>query len=251
MTRTNQLDTRPRAAAIAHDQAMRMAITEYQRTIDAWDELSEADWTRPTDCPAWTVHQIAVHVYGMARMAASPLEMMRQNRAAASLGGGIDNLTAHQVEKYGELEPAELVVAMRAVAPKAARGRRRIPSFVRSRALSERQVVDGVEEVWTIGFGSDVIFTRDPWMHRADLARATGRPMNVSADHDGVIVDGVVREWADRHGQPFDLTLTGPAGGHWSEGTGGEVIEMDAVDFCRVLSGRGTGDGLLATKVPF
>ena len=32
---------------------------------------------------------------------------------------------------------------------------------------------------------------------------------------------------------------------------GKPVVEMDAAEFCRTLSGRGTGEGLLATQVPF
>jgi hypothetical protein len=102
-----------------------------------------------------------------------------------------------------------------------------------------------------MGFLTDTILTRDPWMHRSDIAEAIGRPMRVTPDHDGVLVADVVAEWATRHGQPFELTLTGPAGGTWSAGQGGESIEMDAVEFCRVLSGRGTGDGLLKQFVPF
>ncbi len=73
----------------------------------------------------------------------------------------------------------------------------------------------------------------------------------LTADHDGVIVADVVAEWATRHRQPFTLHLTGPAGGTWVSGEGGPLIETDAVEFCRVLSGRGHGDGLLATQVPF
>jgi hypothetical protein len=88
-------------------------------------------------------------------------------------------------------------------------------------------------------------------MHRTDLAAATGRPMHLTADHDGRIVADVVEEWAERHGQPYRLTLGGPAGGAWTRGTDGEQIEMGAVEFCRILSGRGAGSGLLATQVPF
>jgi hypothetical protein len=63
-------------------------------------------------------------------------------------------------------------------------------------------------------------------------------------------------EWARRHGQPYQLELTGPAGGSWSSGTGREEIMMDAADFCRVVCGRpgpdgGRAWGLLATQVPF
>jgi hypothetical protein len=34
-------------------------------------------------------------------------------------------------------------------------------------------------------------------------------------------------------------------------GDGGEYIELDAVEFCRILSGRAKGTGLLSTEVPF
>ena len=68
---------------------------------------------------------------------------------------------------------------------------------------------------------TDVIFTRDPWMHRIDISRATGRPLDLTADHDGVIVADVVAEWSDRHGKDFTLTLDGPAGGTWTVGANG------------------------------
>ena len=117
--------------------------------------------------------------------------------------------------------------------------------------LPEEQVVGDRSEFWTFGYLMDVVLTRDTWMHRVDISRATGRPVELTADHDGVLVADVVAEWADRHGRPFELTLTGPAGGSWSAGTGGERLELDAVEFCRILSGRGTGPGLLAEQVPF
>jgi hypothetical protein len=73
----------------------------------------------------------------------------------------------------------------------------------------------------------------------------------LTPEHDGVLVADVVAEWAQRHGRPYRLRLTGPAGGEWSSGSGGEEIELDAVEFCRVLSGRGSGAGLLGQPVPF
>ena len=96
----------------------------------------------------------------------------------------------------------------------------------------------------------DVILTRDPWMHRTDIARATGADNPLTADHDGVLVADVVTEWAARHAQPYTLHLTGPAGGRWQRG-GGEQIELDAIEFCRILSGRAPATGLLNTQVPF
>jgi hypothetical protein len=91
-------------------------------------------------------------------------------------------------------------------------------------------------------------------MHRADAARALSRTPELSAGHDGRIVADVVAEWARRHGKPFMLDLTGPAGGTYSHAPdhpGTEHLSLDAVDFCRALAGRGHPVGLLTTIVAF
>jgi hypothetical protein len=80
--------------------------------------------------------------------------------------------------------------------------------------------------------------------------------MTLTPEHDGVLVADIAAEWAARHQQVCTLTLSGPAGGRWwfnGAGTDGPdpALELDAVEFCRVLSGRGSGEGLLATRVPF
>jgi hypothetical protein len=93
----------------------------------------------------------------------------------------------------------------------------------------------------------DVILTRDPWMHRLDIARAVGLDPELTADHDGVLV----AEWAQRHGSPYRLRLTGPAGGTCSAEDDGPELELEATEFCRLVSGRGTGTGLLAEQIPF
>jgi hypothetical protein len=96
----------------------------------------------------------------------------------------------------------------------------------------------------------DVGFTRDVWAHRIDLEAATGRPMDLTADHDGRLVADYVAEWAGIHGQPFELRLTGTAGGAFSQGVGGERVELDALEFVRTLSGRRPGTGVLANAFP-
>lgn len=106
------------------------------------------------------------------------------------------------------------------------------------------------DEWWTMGYLFDVILTRDPFLHRVDIARATGTPMTATAEHEGVIIDDVVAEWAGRHAATYDLELTGPAGGHWKHGNG-EHLSMDAFDFCRAISGRAPAERLLRTQVPF
>jgi uncharacterized protein (TIGR03083 family) len=233
---------------------MRLAATEYGRFVTALRELTPADWTRQTPCPAWDVHAMACHVLGTAEMAASPVETVRQMRAAKRAGGlFIDALTDLQSRKHLRRSPEDILAMLTVIGPKAARGRRRTPAVIRHRSMADQPIDEtGTQtEGWTLGFLLDVILTRDTWMHRCDIAAATGRDIELSADHDGVLVADVAVEWASRHGQPCTLTLTGPAGGSWTFGGGGALIESDAVEFCRVLSGRGTGSGLLATRVPF
>jgi uncharacterized protein (TIGR03083 family) len=156
-----------------------------------------------------------------------------------------------QVDERAEMTPEQIVARFAARAPKAARGRRRAPGFIRRRQVPALQDVGGAKEAWTFGYLIDVILTRDPWMHRVDIVRATGARHVLTPEHDGVLVADVVAEWAARHGQPYTLRLTGPTGGEWNSGTGGPVIAMDAVEFCRAVSGRGPADGLLSTAVPF
>jgi uncharacterized protein (TIGR03083 family) len=246
----------PVRQALDHDAAIRLAAVEYARLADALAALRPEDWTRPTECPAWDVRQLACHTVGMAAMAASPMETIRQQRKAGARAkaDGVDPLTALtavQVEERADWAPERVVAEARAVGARATRGRRRTPGLVRRRTLPQTQDVGGRPERWTIGYLTDVILTRDPWMHRMDLAGAVGTPPVVTADHDGVVVADVVAEWAARHGTPYKLTLTGPAGGSWSHGDGGEELVLDAIDFCRTLSGRGSATGLLAVQVPF
>jgi hypothetical protein len=75
--------------------------------------------------------------------------------------------------------------------------------------------------------------------------------MVLTSEHDGRLIADVVADWARRHGQPFVLRLDGQAGGSFSSGHDGPEIWLDAVEFCRVLSGRGAAEGLLTTFVPF
>jgi uncharacterized protein (TIGR03083 family) len=254
-TATTQTDELVRPAW-DHRTAMRLAREEYRRMADALAALSDDDWTKPTDCEEWDVRQMACHMVGMAAMVTSPREQKRQvGKATADAAARripvLDALTGLQVSERASWTPTDVVEGARKVGPRAARGRRLTPGFVRRRRLPAPQVVSGQVEHWSIGFLVDTILTRDPWLHRMDVARATGRDPVLTADHDGAIVTDVVAEWARRHDSAYHLTLTGPAGGTWSRGEGGEAIEIDAVDFCRVLSGRGTGDGLLAVEVPF
>jgi uncharacterized protein (TIGR03083 family) len=252
MSTTTPTEDLPRTSKLDRTTAMRLAATEYSRFGGLLQSLDRADWTTATGCVAWDVRAMAGHLLGMAEMAASIREQMRQVKTATRRGGVfIDALTSLQVEEHAQLSPDEIVTAYLKVGPKAARGRRRTPGFIRRRPLPQPQLVEGGEERWTIGYLVDVILTRDPWMHRIDIAMATGAQNVLTREHDGVIVDDLVDEWAARHAQPYSLRLTGPAGGCWAAGSGGPEIELDVNEFCLKISGRLPAEGLLSTQVPF
>lgn len=255
MTQTRGGRTRaaqPRASTLDRPRLMRLAATEYDRFGALLAGLRPEEWARPTECPGWDVRAMAGHALGMAEMAASVRDGSRQQRAAKKRGGVfLDELTALQVEEHAGLTTQQLVDRYALIGPRAARARRRVPGIIRRRTMPIPQLVGGRQESWTIGYLIDTILTRDPWMHRIDIGRATGRAPRLTADHDGVLVADVVAEWAARHRQPCRVELSGPAGGSWSFGHGGPTVELDGVEFCRTVSGREAGSGLLATELPF
>ncbi|MFN3600850.1 MAG: maleylpyruvate isomerase family mycothiol-dependent enzyme [Dietzia sp.] len=243
----------PRLPQLQREVAERLAATEYDRVADMLEGLRPEQWGVQTDCTEWDVRAMAGHMLGMVQMLASWPELIRQQvvsgrRAKREGCVPVDAMTALQVEKNAGLSTDELIAQVRRLAPNAAKIRRGAPGLLRKQTMPDN------DEWWSLGYLVDVILTRDPFMHRIDIATATGAPMTATAEHEGVIVDDVVAEWASRHGQAYDLELTGPAGGHWQHGGNagaGESITMDAFEFCRALSGRAPAEGLLRTQVPF
>jgi uncharacterized protein (TIGR03083 family) len=255
MTETTMTATDVRSIApIDHDEAMALATTETARLLDLLGSLSDDEWARPTQCPEWQVRDIAGHLLGMWKLQVDAdlrATHIGEAREAAQASGRIwlDELTARQVRDHAGLSTRELVDEMRALAPTAIAARRAMTEEFRR---TPYEVSLPGEGTWTFGYLFDVIHTRDPWLHRAvDISRAIARAPELTPDHDGRLIADVVREWAQRHGSPFTLTLTGPAGGTFTSGTAGETHELDAVEFCRILSGRAEATGLLRVPVPF
>ena len=188
------------------------------------DDLSDEDWSRPTDCAGWDVKAMLGHIAGNARAAGGPATSAPVRSAAAAAAAAktgrlrLDAMTALQVSEHAALthRPAARTPCTR---------RRRVAwprAAPRPQAMRDAPYDPQLpgESGWTIGYLFDIIHTRDPWIHRIDICRAIGREPQLIADHDGRIVADVVADWARRHGQPFTLTLTGPAGGTYIAGRG-------------------------------
>lgn len=237
---------------ITRADAMSVAEVEDERFLALVRTLTEDDWRAPTCCEGWDVRAMVAHVLGAAE-GASMREMAHQFRLGAKLAkqrgmpAVVDGANEVQIAERTALTTTEVLDRLAAAQPRFRRSRTRLPSPLRSLRIPATPAHGKV----SLGQLMDVIYTRDTWMHRIDICRATGRPVELTPEHDGRIVSDVVDEWATRHGRAYDLTLTGSAGGHWSSGTDGERIEMDAVEFCLVMAGRAPGAGLLTTTVLF
>ena len=254
---TNQTEAATDVPPIEHREAMVLAETAYGRFADVVEGLTEEDWDRPTDCDGWSVRDLVGHVVGAMQSAASMREQasqMREIKGRVRREGGseVDHMTQVQIDRAADLDTRALTAECRALVAPAATGRRRVPAPLRRLVSIPVQMGETIDERWRIGYLVDVILTRDAWLHRIDLCRAVGVEPRLDADHDGRIIADVAAEWARRHGRPYRLVLTGPAGGTFTSAESDvEVIEPDAVEFCRIASGRAEGDGLLATEVPF
>jgi uncharacterized protein (TIGR03083 family) len=240
------------AAPLEHREAMGLAETEFARMVALLHALTPDDWARPTVCALWDVRAMASHVLGMAESQASFRQFLHDYRSASKRTSGkmIDAMTATQVAERTSMNAGEIINGLAAVAPKAVAARRRTPAPLRW-AVRMKQDPPFETEKWRFGYLVDTVFTRDTWMHRLDISRATGQAMVLTAEHDGRLIADAVAEWARRHAQPFTLSLNGPAGGTWRVGDAGEHLELDALDFCWIVGSRQQGTGLLATEVPF
>lgn len=241
--------------------AREVALAAYDRLLALLEQLEPHDWLARTDCPDWDVADMVGHLIGAAKANASFRETVRQGlwgkRHKEEFGGNdLDAQNALQVRDHASLGPEARIAALRRLFPKAVAGRMRFPKplhKVRVPLADGGSTAPGMPKSLSLGHLMEVIYTRDVWLHRVDIARATGRTLEIDPELDRRVVEDVVAEWASRHGQPFQLSLEGPAGGtfRYGDGDGRVELALDAIEFCRILSGRAPSEGLLATGVIF
>lgn len=241
----------------ARQAAPALARQEYAALLASLRSLPSSAWSAPTDCAGWTVRDVVAHVAGAAEEAARPWVQARHYLPALVRDRGrplVDKVNDAQLADRRSSTPEELINELEGLAPKAARGRQRLPGLIRRIPLPSSQ---GCLPGDTMGYLNDVIYTRDIWMHRVDIARATGTPMaesSAEADVVAQVVRDLSRTWL---GAPFTLVLSGRVSGKWSIGSDstagdGEVgtATVDAVALCRLLSGRGDETAPVADGVP-
>ncbi len=236
---------------IGHAEAMDLAAAEYGRFSELLASLGADDWTKPTVCTPWDVRALATHVLGSAEAAASMRENIAQKKAAGpvmkELGFHhiVDGVNEVQVRERAEMSPAEVVEHWGAVVPRAIRGRQRFPRILRPLPIRFPEPVGRR----TMAYLWDIAFTRQTWMHRVDIARATGTEPVLTPDRDGRLIADMVADWATTHHQPFTLRLTGLAGGTFVNGDSDDELVVDVVEWIWTISGRAPGAGLLANAL--
>ena len=228
-------------------------FVRFAAVVDAL--LGPTTWALPTDCDAWDVRHVALHVLGSGDAQASFPEFVHQLLRGVPLNKEIDShhwvdgMNELQIRERAHFSNAELVAQLAEVGPRAVQGPMADPV---ARALPP----DPVRAARSAGRRSSTCSTSaSPGTSgptASTSAGATGRDVNPTADHDGRLVADIVGEWASIYGLPFELVLEGPAGGKFSQGTGGEGerVEIDAIEFIRVLSGRAPGTGVLSNPLP-
>jgi uncharacterized protein (TIGR03083 family) len=246
-----------RIPRIRHAEAMQITATENARLLEQVRELGSADWTAATDCTRWSVRDVVVHLIASAQAQASPIEFSRQvwagRRLTGQVGGAhwVDGVNEAQLRARQAWTADQLPQMWESSAAAALAVRRRLPALIRALPVLPLGSPLGTELGWKpVAYLFDIGFTRDVWMHRIDIARAVGRPLDLTVEHDGRIVADILAEWARLHDDPFTLDLAGPAGGCYSARGGGEPTRLDAVEFVRILSGRGDRGGVLRHKLP-
>ena len=236
-------------APLTHEQSRTLAHTELHRFVDLLMMLDEDDWDKPTACALWSVRDIAAHQASHVALGSGVRGFFSQLNPALLLPyirrgmSGLDALNQAQVDNRKRLPIADVIAELRDGTPKSIESRQRANLLTR---IVHMPIVP--LKFVSLDTLLHVILVRDMWMHRHDIAAATGKPFVQTAEHDGPIVEQAVRDAARYAGRKLPdtaitLTLRGASGGTWQFGNGRLVhLTMDATDFMRRTSERASVD---------
>lgn len=225
----------------------RLATQELTAFVKLIEQLGDDDWPRPSPCSLWDVRDIVAHQGGHVRMGSGFWNFMAQlnpiTLAPYRKRGMImlDALNQRHVDMRRGKTVEELIAEVRDGTPKALVSRRRLNAVARRVPIPAPQF--GFVSLGTL---LDRTFPRDMWIHRLDIADATGKHFEQTPGHDDVMVALTVADAArsvakKAPGVSFILSLDGPAGGRWLFGKGGAAtpeLRMGVTDFMRRTSGR-------------
>src|SRR6266700_300312 len=117
------------AERIHRPEAKVLAEEEFRRFADLMASLDPDEWSRPTDCTAWDVRAMALHVLGSGEAQARVGEFIHQFRKGMPLNKEIDphhwvdGMNELQIRERTHLSNDEVVAQLQSVGPKAVKGR--------------------------------------------------------------------------------------------------------------------------------
>jgi uncharacterized protein (TIGR03083 family) len=223
------------------DESYLLLRTELERFLSCLEMLGDDDWSKPTACTAWSIRDMVAHQAGGYASGTGYGEMFRQYRRKPKQGQlPEDAVNEFQLEERAEKSAAELIAELRQVGPAAIQ--KWAYQFRLAKLIAIPHQVAGMLSLRHLMW---VIHSRDTWMHRLDICRAANLPFHQTVEHDGRIVELVMRDTAKAlssklNGRAITVILTGIAGGKWKIGSGESVatLEMDVLDFNVWVSGR-------------
>ena len=223
---------------LSTQEAEDMSNSMNSALIDLLKQLDASEWDAPTDCERWAVRDHVAHQIGWNEAFMSTKELLHQVTSAVGrikeIGNLIDAQNQVQVDERRHLEPQRAIACLEETFPRAAAKRKRITSVV-----GRLPVYSGYLGGWmNLNYLAAAIFPRDIYMHRVDIAQATGREVTIGPA-ERRLIDDIVRDWYGRTKAPVRLELTGPAARTYvSDEPPQATLRIDAVQFTRVLFGR-------------
>jgi uncharacterized protein (TIGR03083 family) len=223
------------------DEAYSLLQTALSRFLALVETLDPTDWDKPTACTDWSVRDILAHQAGSYASGTGYMEMVRQYKHMPDPGQlPEDAVNDLQLRERVDKTPAEMMNELRRVGPVAAQ-----KWAYQFRLIKLISIPHPVVGKLSFRYLMWITHSRDTWMHRLDICRATGREFEQTREHDGRIAELVMADVADILSRKFEgpalvFELTGLAGGVWKIGQGepAATICMDVLDFNIFASGR-------------
>ncbi|MGH2753197.1 MAG: maleylpyruvate isomerase family mycothiol-dependent enzyme [Actinomycetota bacterium] len=232
-----------------------------ERMLRLLRTLDPDEWDAPTDCDRWSVKDIVSHLIGWAEFFSSGKEFRHQFAASIrrrkELGNPVNAQNEQQVEDRRHLSPDELIERFEGAMARFLNFRMKVGRYAHFVPWYDPSIIG----LSNLGYIARVIYTRDVFMHRIDISRATDRPV-VLEHADAELLADVVRDWAKR--RKVDATIDlGSVGKFLAGAPHRATIAGNGVQFSRVMTGRAgpetlalEGDvaaatGWLAAGVPF
>ena len=227
------------AVALTRIEANRLMSSQYEALLTALRELPPDAWHAVTDCDPWTVKDIVAHLVGWADALTSASQFRRQlfegRRRTEEMGNLLNAVNQVQVDDRASMTPEQLLERWAEVIPRFEKVRRWAGAVGKVIPYYEGSLIGFTN----VAYLANIIYTRDTFMHRIDISRATSTELHLGPREQRLIEDVLV-DWSRRTGAAARVNLEGPAGGSYLIGTGQiATIEGGAIEMARVLAGRG------------